>query len=151
VRILEDKRLGFQIEIPQEWVTEPEQDGYALSPADDNPDTTEVSGTVTVVPRHKGETLQDQSGRVKEKLRELTKLVMEGEETLTLAGHPALQLKFHHFQQAAEEDYVGISIVVERDADFIHLALSCTADRRQRYEPILNRLIRSLRSTGPAP
>lgn len=151
VRVLTNERLGFEIEIPRGWVAEPEENGYAISPPDDSADSKEIWGLVMRMPRRKGETLEEQLLHVKGGMRELFKLVIDGEDKLTLAGHPALRLRFHHFQSVAGADYSGITVIVERPGDFLILALHCAAERRKQYEPIVDHIINSLHSTASAP
>lgn len=148
-RTVTHEELGFQIEIPREWVTEPQEGGFTLSPVDDSADSSEIWGSVSHVPRQPGRTLQSQVQQVKEEMREYFKLVIDAEDSLTIEDQPALRLKYHHFQSAVDTMYTGITVVLERKEDFLTLALQYATDRELQYEPVVEHIINSLRPSRP--
>lgn len=145
MRVFRDHGLGFEIGIPESWVTNPDGDGHDISPADDSPDSTEVWGTIHVIRRTLGDSLQKQASSARLKLQELPQLVVESEQQTSLSGHPAVRLTHHHHSPAEDSRYFGITIIGERDEGFCDLTFQALQERRQRYQPLIEQMIHSFR------
>lgn len=147
VRVLRDNRLGFQIEMPGDWVNEPDGDGHSLSPPDDSPDSTEISGMIKFAQRGRRDTLRTQAEMAMKELQDLPQLMIESEANVPISGNTAVRIVYHYFQPAAECTYFGITIIAERPEGFSHLAFHGLDERRQLYQPVIEQMIHSFRLT----